>query len=388
MKNYKMDIKILYTIIDGEITGGNIICLRIMEEALRNGYKVIANSPTEGRFTELLRGKGIKMYNIDTRHLSNFCNVIKLARVIKDEEINLVHSHAPINGIILSCLAAWIAGVAVINHAHSPYSYALNPNPLVKPFQFLLSFVTNRLFCSRVIAVSEAVRIAIIKQKIAAGKIEIVYNGIDSGYVRRTKSPIKIRDEFGLKQDQHIIGEVGRFAEAKGQDELIRAAHKVIKEFPNTVFMLVGEDLTREKKYKEKLEGLVSNLNLKQQIIFTGYRPDILELMEAFDLFVLPSLVEGLSVVILEAMAAGKPVITTAIGGNPEIVVDGQTGTFVPVQDADKLAEAIIYHLRNPKISRKMGENGALRVEEHFSLSKMLNKIMDIYKEVIKRNNG
>ena len=88
--------------------------------------------------------------------------------------------------------------------------------------------------------------------------------------------------------------------------------------------------------------------------------------------------------VILEAMAAKKPVITTSVGGNTEIVVDGQTGTLVPPEDSDKLAKAIIHHLNNPEISKRMGEKGQERVRQHFSLSQMLDKVMDIYKEVLK----
>ncbi len=144
-------MKILYPIIDGEVTGGNLICLRIIEEALRRGYEVVINSPSEGKFTDMLRQKGIKVYNIDTCRTFRLDSAIKLAYIIKKEGINLVHSHAPLGGTILSCLAGWIAGVPVINHAH--ISYYLNLNPIVKCYQFLLNWLTSRLFCVKVIAV-------------------------------------------------------------------------------------------------------------------------------------------------------------------------------------------------------------------------------------------
>ena len=108
-----------------------------------------------------------------------------------------------------------------------------------------------------------------------------------------------------------------------------------------------------------------------------------MEFMRVFDLFVLPSAFEGLAIVILEAMVASKPVIASLEGGTPEIVVDGQTGTLTTFEDSDKLAEAIIYHLKNPGISKKMGERGYERVKEHFSLSRMLDKIMDTYQELL-----
>lgn len=376
-------MKILYLIINGEITGGNIICLRIIEECLKNNHKVIVNSPTEGKFTDLLKEKGIKVYNIDTRRIFQLGNAIKLAYIIKKEGIDLIHSHTPLAGTVLSRLAGGIAGVSVVNHAHLPDF--MNPNPLVRGYKFLLNWITSRLFCAKVIAVSKFVKREIIKQGIVANKIVTVYNGIDLeniGYDKNTTN--KIRDEFGIKQNQRIIGSVGRLGDDKGQHILIKAAQGVIKHYPHTVFVLVGEDLARSGEYRKTLEELASDLGLKQQIIFTGYRSDILDLMNAFDIFVLSStFTEGLPVVILEAMIAKKPVIATTVGGTQEIVIHGQTGTLVPPQDSDKLAQAIIYHLENPQISKKMGEKGYERVRQYFSLSQMTDKIIDIYKEVL-----
>lgn len=375
-------MKILYPIIDGEITGGNIICLKIIEEVLRRGYSTIVNSPTQGKFTQLLREKGIKVYNIDTRRIFRLDSALKLVYLIKKEEINLIHSHAPLGGTVLSRLAGWIAGVPVINHVHMPYF--MNLNPIKKWYQFLLNWFTSRFFCAKSIAVSEFVRNEIIKQGTPINKIIVVYNGIDLDNIRYKNNPIKIREEFGLKQNHFIIGEVGRLGIDKGQHILIKAAGKVIKDYPDAIFMIVGEEVTRKKEYKKTLEGLVSDLGLKQKIIFAGYQTDIMDLMNTFDVFVLPSpFAEGLAVVILEAMAAKKPVITTSVGGNSEIVVDGQTGTLIPPQDPDKLAEAIKYHLNHPEISKQMGTNGYERVKQYFSLSEMLDKVMDIYKELL-----
>ena len=126
-------MKILYPIIDGEITGGNMICLKIIEEALKRGYPAVVNSPTEGRFTRILREKGIKVYNIDTRRTFRFDSAIKLAYIIKEEGINLVHTHTPLAGAIISRIAAKLTNVPIINHEHglSP----LNSRPIIKQYQ-------------------------------------------------------------------------------------------------------------------------------------------------------------------------------------------------------------------------------------------------------------
>jgi len=379
-----MKPKILYTVIDGEITGGNMICLKIIEEALRRNNKVIVNSPAEGKFTYILREKGIKVYNINTRRTFRLDNAVRLAQIIKKEGINLVHSHTPLGGMVLSRLGGWMAGVPVITHAH--IQDFMNQNPLVRRYQFLLNWFTSKFFCAKIIAVSEGVRKEIIKEGAVANKIAVIYNGVDLDNASYNKSSVEIRKEFGLKENQCIIGEIARLCKNKGQDILIKVAQRVIKKNPDTVFMIVGEDLEQRGDYEKNLKRLANDLGVTQNIIFTGYRSDIMDLMRAFDLFVLPSsAVEGLAVVILEAMAAKRPVITTLVGGNPEIVVDTETGTIVPQGDPDKLAEAIIYHLKNPGISKNMGEKGYDRAKRYFSLSQMLDKIMDIYEEVLRR---
>lgn len=380
-------MKILYPVIDGEVSGGNIVCLRIIEEALKRGYAVIVNSPTDSKFTDILRAKGIKVYNLDTRRSFRFDNAIKLARIIKKENIDLVHSHGPLGVTILSRLAGWLAAVPVINHAHAPDFPSANPG--VGLYHYLLNWVTSRFFCAGVIAVSEAVKKIIIRQGVNVDKITVVYNGIDLDAIRYDKkTSIEIRESFGLNENQQIIGNVGRIDRFKGQHIFIESALKVLKKNPEVIFMIVGEDIGNAGRYKKELEGLTVDLGLKQNIIFTGYRHDVMDLMNTFNIFVLPSLAEGLSVAILEAMAAKKAVITTPAGGNPEIVIDGSTGTLVEPQNPDKLAEAIIYHLRNPEISKRMGECGYGRVKKYFSLSQMLDKVFDIYKEVLHKGEA
>lgn len=382
-----MKLKILYPVINGEITGGNIIALRIIDEALRKGYGVVVNSPTEGKFTRLLEEKGIKVYHIDTGKTFRLDSVFRLAYIIKKEGINLMHSHTPLAGTVLSRLTGWISGVPVINHNHCPEF--INLNSFIGGLQLMLLRITSRLLCGRIIAVSEFVKREIIKQGAPADKVTVIYNGIDLDNSGRKESRIKIRSEFGLKENQPIIAEVGRLGNDKGQHILIQSAPYVVEKFPDAVFMIVGEDLGKKGEYRKELEAMAAGLGIKDKTIFTGYRPDIMDLMEAFDLFVLPSVfTEGLPVVIMEAMLAKKPVIAASVGGSPEIVINGRTGTLVSPADPEKLAEAIIYHLSNPGISRQMVENGYELLKQRFSLKQMLDKTMDIYQELMEGSRG
>lgn len=377
-----MNLKILYPVINGEISGGNMVCLEIIDEALKNGARAVVNSPSNGKFTDILKQRGVKIYNIDTRRTFRWDNAVRLAWTAKKEKIDLIHSHGPLGVTILSRLAGWFAAIPVISHIHA--SDFPSARPAVRLYHYLLNWVTSRFFCFQVIAVSEEVKKTIVKQGVFAKKIIVVHNGINLDVSEKSgKTSLETRKLFGLSQRQLVIGQVGRLCKFKGQHTLIASALKVIKRFPEAVFMIVGEDLENSGRYRNELERLADDLGVRKAVIFTGYRADIMDLMRAFDIFVLPSLDEGLSVAILEAMAAEKAVITTSVGGNPEIVIDSQTGILLEPENPDKLAEAIIYYLEHPEISQRMGRQGYCRVKEYFSLKRMLDKIIKVYKKIL-----
>lgn len=376
-----MRLKIFYPVIDGEISGGNIIALRIIEEALRRKHEVIVNSPSSGKLTDILREKKIKVYNVNTARSFNFINSLKLAIILRKESINLVHSHVPLGGEVLIRLAGWFAGVSVINHEHglSP----LNANYLIRRYQLFLNSLSAKISRSASIAVSEDTRAGVIRRGISPQTVSLIYNGIFSEEKQAVSvgSRGEAAREFSVSLSAPLVGQIGRLDKNKGQDILIAATQRVLKEFPNAVFFIVGEDF-QNNIYRKQLEGMADSLNVGSHIIFTGYRADIQDLMNMFDLFVLPSRKEGLAVVILEAMAARKAVIAANVGGNAEVVVDGQTGTLIPPDNTERLAEAIIWHLKNPQASKAMGEKGYRRVKEYFSLSRMMNKIFDVYEQI------
>ncbi len=377
-------MRILYPIINGEITGGNMICLAFIDEAVNRGWKIFVNSPTEGGFTEIIKDKCEKIYHFDTRKFYNLQEAIKLSVAIKKDNVDLIHSHTPFAGTFLSRIAGKLSNAPVITHAH--IKDRLNPNPLVRKFEIFLNRISSKFTCNRIIAVSKAVKEVFIKQGHEEDMIEVVYNGIDLEIIKPQKTSKQMREELGISDKSIVIGEVGRLCETKGQHLLIKAAPKVIDRFPNSKIIFVGKDLERDGVYERELIDLAKNLNIENKIIFTGYRDDVIDIINSFDLFVLPSLAEGLPVVILEAMACGIPVVATSVGGNEEIVKDGVTGTIVPPGDSESLARAIIYNLENPEVSNRMGERSYERVKKYFTRQQMLERTFKIYEEVLEKN--
>jgi len=178
-----------------------------------------------------------------------------------------------------------------------------------------------------------------------------------------------------MKPGEQVVGTVSSLTPHKGHTYLIEAASKVLEVFPSTQFLLVGDG-----RMREELEKKAKNLNLTPSIKFLGTRKDIPEILAAIDIFVLTSSSrEGLGISILEAMAAEKPVVATAIGGIPEVVIDGETGILVPPKNTDDIAGAIIELLKNPGKANTMGQKGAQRVKEKFTTQHMLVDIEELY---------
>jgi len=233
----------------------------------------------------------------------------------------------------------------------------------------------------RIIAVSEAARQAEINNsKIPPNKVVTIHNGLDTTlYKSVSDEAIKtIRDSFEIPDDAILLGAVGRLHPAKGFNDLITAMELLERKTSSTHLLIVGEG-----ELMDQLKLQVRKSNLDGKIKFAGIRNDIPEIMSAFDIFVSPSLWEGLPNVVLEAMAAGKPVVATSVGGTPEVVVDSLTGLLVPPHNPEALANAILFLCENPKLRKSMGQAGRDRVIKHFSIEQMVQQTEKLYHELI-----
>ena len=171
--------------------------------------------------------------------------------------------------------------------------------------------------------------------------------------------------------------------EVKGIRYLIEAVADLRQTVPTARLLVVGDG-----PFKQSLMNLVQKLGLDEQVIFTGYRRDIPQMMNTMDVFVLPSLREDLPLSLIEAMAMRKPVVATSVGGIPEVVVDGETGILVPPMDSTALAKAIARILLNKQIASRMGLAGRQRVENQFSADAVVARTQQIYNRLTKQKIG
>jgi glycosyltransferase involved in cell wall biosynthesis len=210
----------------------------------------------------------------------------------------------------------------------------------------------------------------------SASKIRLIYNGLnfeDAAKICPNKE--KIRFDLHIDPKKKIVITVANLIPYKGHTGLLEAAAIVVAELSGTIIMIVGED----RGIQKDLERLARKLGIDENVIFLGQRKDISELLAVSDISVLPSHEEGFSNVILESMAAGLPVVATRVGGNPEAIMDGETGWLVEPGNPAELANKIIDLLKDPEKAAKWGAAGRQRVIQNFSYEKMVSEYIKLY---------
>ncbi len=211
----------------------------------------------------------------------------------------------------------------------------------------------------------------------------VIPYGVDVSAFNVQFNSVEIRDELGVPPHHRMVGNVARLATQKGHTYLIEAAKIVLSQHGNVTFVIVGDGALRG-----KLSAQTMRAGIAERFVFTGQRSDIPRLLSAFDVFVMPSLFEGLCMAVLEALAAALPVVATPVGGIPSSVSEGETGRLVPLRDADALANAILWMLEHPAEAREMGLRGRHLVETEFTMEAMFAGTEVVYDRILSRREN
>lgn len=367
-------MRIVHQLIGGELRGGEVVALHLARAARARGDDVSFISPGPGPFVDLASAEGFEIELVPLRRSFQLGAATRLARVLRRRRADILHTHVQAAAGAPGRLAARLAGTRVVAHLHIENHF--RPRGARRAVLRALDNATARL-CARAIAVSEATREAFVRQGWPARLIEVVYNGVEvadgaaNGSLRRT---------LRIPEDAPVVAEIARLCDVKGQRELIAALAHV----PDARLVLIGADLETGGAFQAQLEQDAERLGVRDRVVFAGHRPDAKDLLSDVDVFALPSWTEGLPITVLEAMARGRPVVATPVGGTPEVVADGETGLLVPPHDPEALAEALRRLLADPDLRRRMGETGRSRVEERFSSDAMVARVLEIYDEVVR----
>lgn len=384
------NIKVLHVITRLIRGGAEINTLLTIQGLEKLGYEVsLAAGPsdkTEGNLEDDVRQSTrnlMLLHNLvrEVSPLNDLIAFLKLYLFIKKGKFQIVHTHVRKAGII-GRWAAKLAGVPIIIHTTHGNFFHGYFNRLITKFFVIIERITA-LITDRIITLTKIEQSQYMERGI--GKLS-QYKSIPSGidlkrFDYNNIYPLRneVRRSLGLCDDDFIIGNIGRIAPIKGHEYLIRSATEVISKIPNAKFMIVGDGPIRS-----KMEELASQLKISDKVIFTGIRMDIPECLSVMDLFVLPSLNEGMGRALVEAMAMRVPVIASNIGGIPEVIVDGETGLLVPSKNSEVLAKAIIRLSKDKKLAEKLSQAGYEKAHLDFGIETMVNNISSVYQEMIK----
>ena len=358
-------------ICSGTLVNGAIVhCLLLSRELARRGHRVILVCHPQSWIRRQLAGEPVEVVCSDLRRWPPD-ELQRIAGILHDRRIDVIHTHmsrAHFFGVLLRFLTG-VPCVAAAQHQHIQLHWMFN---------------------NYVIACSDATRrYHRWHNLVRPAQIETIRNFIDYRRMAEVTDDARasLRASLALDDDSLLIGVVGDVVPRKGLVHLVGALPKILRAVPEA-WLLVSGARHKAPHYVAGIGALAERLGVASRIIWLGHREDVDQIMAAMDVCVLPSLAEPLGMVTLEAMAAGRPVVGSRVGGIPECIVDGETGILVPPADSHALAEAVISLLQDPARRRTLGEAGRKRVQERFSPEVQTRCVEAVFSRVTQRRKA
>ena len=367
-------MKILQICSARQLGGGERHLADLANGLAGRGHDVfVAMIPSSPLLAKLSAVPKQNIVELPMRNSLNGATALKLARFVRRHEIGIVHAHVA-RDYPLAALATRRAGARLVLTRH-----------VLFPLNRIHKLTLRRT--ARIIAVSQAVAEGLRAQNIFdQHKIVCIHNGIDVDRFAKGREDTAGHEPGTDKKLR--VGMIGHLAPIKGQEDFIHAAAIVCGLRDDVEFIIAGEDKSRSGEHRRGLEKLIDELNLNKRVQLVGWVDDIAKLLPTFDLFVSPSRSEPFGLSIIEAMAAGVPVVASMSEGAREIIDDDQTGCLVPVGDVEALAKAIGELLSDPTGHVRLSENAELAVRERFSLERMVKATEQLYRDVLDTSVG
>lgn len=381
MRNSANDkVKILH--VAATSTGGiGLNLLMLARHINKERFELSFALPRDSHFFDEIAKEGVNVFPLEIDRnpfrLRNIIGFFKVLKIIREISYDIVHTHTSVGGII-GRFAARLNGTPLVLWTIHGWAFDYPYGGSIRRRFFLMIEKIMDRFTDHYVAISENMKEVGVNAGITdTGKIDVIYHGIE---LKEYPAQELIRNRVGIKNDGNIIiGTVGRLEPQKAVNVLIQAVALVKNRHPHIKLLLVGDGPLRE-----DLENLAGTLNMGNDVIFTGWRPDAGDYIACMDIFSLSSLWEGFGIVLLEAMSLAKPIVATKVGGVPEIVMDGKGGILVPPGRPDELAAGILHLLGNPDIRREMGYFNKERVNTVFGLKTMIERYEVMYERLLK----
>ena len=363
---------------------------RIVIETARRleGYRNVLVSGVEGPLVaEALNLEDVRAYLLpclkrEIHPLCDFLSFLQIARIVSREAAGgrkvIVHSHGSKAGV-LARIAGRAAGASGVIHTIHGFAFHQFQPKAVKLACVLIERLCAR-FCDRLVAVSRATMRKGLRERIGTpDKYRVVNPAIlEEHYQNPPVDVSEKKRELGIALSSPVVGTVCCFKPQKAPLDFVEMARRVKKEVPQSEFVMVGDGVLMA-----EVERSIEDKDLSSTFHLLGWREDVAEIMETFDVFALTSLWEGLPMVHAEAMSKGKPVVATSVDGTPEVVLDGVNGFLTSPGDVNKLADRVIQLLQNDELREKMGKTGRQMVSPRFTMDRLVRDVASLYGEVL-----
>lgn len=362
-------IRVLQIVGNSVIGGAENHVLTLVRALDPARYRVQVVCPRPGPLVEALQQARIRVHLIDMvqsaagdEYELRLPALWALFALLRQWRPHVVHSHLyPAH--LHAALAGELAGVpALVTTAHTL---------VTRPGDAWLAGLTR----TRIIAVSQAAKAVLADAGVPPGRIRVIYNGIEPHFFAdESATARRLRCELGIADDALVIGIIARLSPEKGHEHFLRMASEVARRYPDTRFLIVGGG-----PLEEGLRSMAAALGLADRVVFTGARRDVTALNHVLDIFALPSREEALPLAVLEAMAARRPVVASAVGGVPEVVTDGETGFLFPAADHGQFVERLLKLVDRPQLRADFGDRGQQRVRRRFGVARMVQETLGYY---------
>jgi glycosyltransferase involved in cell wall biosynthesis len=382
-------IKIAYILTPIEFGGSEKVNLLFLKNVNKNKFDiqpVLLVRPWENAnlfITEIISlGFSPKIIPVALKPLDQGKDYLRILRcfkfsykILSNNNFNIVHSHGYFADII-SLPFSKILKIPQISTCHG----FLKNNRTFKLYNFIDKLFL-KLFCNQIISVSEELKNELIKNKINESRITVIQNAVQpiNNSNEYMVNRIPMRKHLSIRDDTFIVGYIGRLSEEKGIVYLIKAIKIIEENHKDIKLFIIGEGPQRS-----ILEGFVKSNKLESNVFFTGFQSNIYEWLAALDIFVLPSLTEGTPMALLEAMAAGVPVIASAVGGVPSVIDNGLNGFLITPKNSIELSEKILSLLNDSKLRETFSIEGKNKINKLFNIKDWCKKIEHQYDMILR----
>jgi glycosyltransferase involved in cell wall biosynthesis len=374
-----MTRRVLHVVGDSQFGGGAVLILRIAKEAALRGDRVAILS-TNPQFQDAIRRIGLEVVDLDCiwrpiRPFRDLAGLLRLRRYLRAEPYDIVHTHTSKAGLV-GRAASFFAGIPAIFHTVHGFAFHEESSWLAVKGYSLLERLAAK-WCSKIVTVSKYHRAWALELGICdADHIVAIPNGISPERVKPSCERAAFRAGLGIRPDEVVLVSAGRLAPQKGIEYLVEAMRILAGQGVRPRVVLAGDGPLRS-----FIEEQVRQSGLEQQFIFLGFRTDVADILNAADIAVMPTEREGLSISLLEAMAAGLPIITTTIGSNLEVTENGRFARLITPKDVTQLVDAIQATLQDRETAVAIGKQAQVHFYETYTEQVMLDSYMKLYDE-------